>query len=82
VFLFMTSPNKNDPFTPTNYPAGFPLAELAEVRLWTQDETWSHKDGLATAYKATLAVIKNSLAMPGKGASITIKFTNPPSIGE
>ncbi len=76
VFLFITSPQKNDPFNPANYPAGFPLIELADVRLWIQEETWTHKDGIATAYKANLTVIKNRLAMAGKGADIKIKFTN------
>lgn len=75
AFLLMTSPPKNDPFSPANYPAGFPLAELADVRLWVQDETWSHQNGIATAYKANLTVIKNRLAMAGKGADIKIKFT-------
>ena len=76
VFLFMTVPHKNDPFSPTNYPAGFPLADLADIRLWTQDENWSHKDGIVTAYKANLTVIKNRLAMAGKGAIVSLKFAH------
>ncbi|MEW5959920.1 MAG: hypothetical protein AB1801_19535 [Chloroflexota bacterium] len=74
VFLFMTAALQNDPFNLANYPAGFPLAELADIRLWIQDECWSHKDGLATAYKANVTVIKNRLAMAGKGASLNLKF--------
>jgi recombination protein RecA len=77
VFLFMTFAQRNDPFGSENYPAGFPLAELADVRLWIQDETWTHKDGTAIAYKANLTVIKNRLAIAGKGADIKIKFTVP-----
>ena len=76
VFLISTSAQKNDPFSPTNYPPGFPLSELADVRLWIQDETWSYKDGLATAYKANLTVIKNTLTIAGKGADIRIKFSD------
>jgi RecA/RadA recombinase len=74
VFLFITVPRKKDPFSPANYPAGFPLAEMADIRLWLQDEVWTHKEGVATAYKANLTVIKNRLAMAGKGASIRIKL--------
>ncbi len=74
VFLFLTTPHENDPFSPTNYPPGFPLAEFADVRLWVQDETWTQKDGLTQAYKANLTVIKNELAMPGLGATIRVKL--------
>jgi hypothetical protein len=74
VFLWLTSPLKNDPFNPENYPIGFPLMELADIRLWIQDETWTHKDGIATSYKATLTVIKNRLGIAGKGADIRIKL--------
>ncbi len=76
IFLFITSPHHKDPFSPANYPAGFPLAELADLRLWVQDETWTYKEGTATAYKASLAVIKNRLAIAGKGADVRIKFTH------
>ena len=76
IFLFLTAAQKNDPFSPTNHPAGFPLSELADVRLWIQEETASHKNGRIATYKATLAVIKNSLTSPGKGADIRIKFTD------
>lgn len=74
AFLFITAPPQNDPFSPLNYPAGFPLAEIADVRLWVQDENWTHKAGLATAYKATLTVVKNRLDVAGKGANINIKL--------
>jgi len=76
VYLFSTTAQKNDPFSPTNYPPGFPLSELADVRLWIQDETWSYKDGIATAYKSNLTVIKNTLTIAGKGADIRIKFSD------
>lgn len=75
VFLFLTASPRNDPFDPANYPSGFPLAELAEVRLWLQDENWTYKDGFATAYKANLTVIKNGVAMAGKGTNVNIKFS-------
>jgi recombination protein RecA len=76
IFLFLTAAQKNDPFSPVNHPAGFPLSELADVRLWIQEESASHKNGLIAAYKATLAVIKNNLAPAGKGADIRIKFND------
>jgi hypothetical protein len=76
IFLFLTAAKKNDPFSPANHPAGFPLSELADVRLWIQEETASHKNGLIATYKATLAVIRNNLAPAGKGADVRIKFTD------
>lgn len=76
VFLFVTYPLKNDPFNPQIYPAGFPLGEMADVRLWVQEESWTYKDGLSTAYKANLTVIKNRLAMAGKGTDIRIKLAD------
>lgn len=75
AFLIITAVPHNNPFDPTNYPPQFPLADLADLRLWTQDEAWSRKAGITTAYKANLTVIKNRLALAGKGANITIKLT-------
>lgn len=77
AFIFITNPAKNSPFDPQIYPAGFPLAELADVRMWVQEESWTYNEGVSTAYKANLTVIKNRLAMAGKGADIKIKFTSP-----
>jgi recombination protein RecA len=74
VFLFLTTPFEDNPFSPTSYPSGFPLADLADIRLWVQEENWTYKEGLATAYKASLAVIKNRLAPVGTGADIRIKL--------
>jgi recombination protein RecA len=81
VFLFLTVSPQNAPFNPANYPTGFPLAELAEVRLWLQDENWSYKEGAVTTYKANLTVIKNGLAVAGKGTNVTIKFSPPGPFG-
>ncbi|MBN1218700.1 MAG: hypothetical protein JXM69_07220 [Anaerolineae bacterium] len=75
VFLFVTNPLADNPFSPANYPPGFPLAELAEVRLWVQNEHWTYQDGLTTIYRASLAVVKNRLAPPGMGADIRIKLS-------
>ena len=75
AFLFITSPFDDNPFTPTNYPAGFPLAEVADIRLWIQNESWTHKDDIATGYKANLTVIKNQLAVAGTGADLKINMT-------
>jgi hypothetical protein len=75
VFLFLTNPVDNNAFAPANYPPGFPLADLADIRLWVQSESWTNKDGFATAYKASIAVIKNRLAAVGTGTDIRIKLT-------
>lgn len=75
TFLFITSSLSDDPFDPANYPAGFPLDEVADIRLWIQAESWTHKDGLITAYKASLTVIKNQLAIAGTGADIRVNMT-------
>jgi recombination protein RecA len=75
AFLFVTSPSEDTPFSPANYPAGFPLAEIANIRLWIQEDTWTHQHGIATAYKASLAVIKNEWAVAGAGADIRINLT-------
>lgn len=72
AILFVTTAPDENPFDPANYPAGFPLAEVADIRLWVQNEAWTHRDGLATAYKASLVVVKNRLAIAGKGADIKI----------
>ena len=77
VFLFITAPQKADPFNPANYPPAFPLAEVAPIRLWLQDEKWDYHNGLSTAYKATITVIKNELALAGKSAALKIKFSAP-----
>ena len=77
AFIFVTTPQQKDPFSPSNYPGGFPLADLAEIRLWVQDENWSYDAGLVTAYKASLTVVKNELATAGKGATVRIKLASP-----
>lgn len=74
VFLFVTHLTYEDPFDSANYPAGFPLANLADIRLWAQNENWTYSNSLATTYKANLTVIKNRLAPPGIGADIRIKL--------
>lgn len=77
VCLFVTTAQKNNPFASQNYPPGFPLANVAHLRLWLQEETWTRKSGVTTAYKANLTVIKNDLAMAGTGANIRIKMVSP-----
>lgn len=72
--LFVATALDNNPFSPANYPPGFPLSEVADIRLWVQNETWTHRDGLAVAYKAGLVVVKNRLAIAGKGADIKISL--------
>jgi hypothetical protein len=77
VFLCITTPQKNDPFNPANYPPAFPLTEATPIRLWLQEENWSYKNGLSIAYKATVTVIKNDLALAGKSAAVRVKFSAP-----
>jgi recombination protein RecA len=74
AFLFITSPIEDNPFSPDNYPVGFPLAEIADIRLWIQTEAWTHQDSIATAYKASVAVIKNQWALAGVGADVRINL--------
>lgn len=76
ALLVITMSQDNNPFNPANYPPGFPLADLADIRLWVQNENWTYKGGVATAYKASLTVIKNRLAAVGLGADIRIKLTD------
>ena len=75
AFLFVTSPIADDPFSPDNYPPPFQLSDLADIRLWVQDENWSYKNSVATAYRATVTVIKNNLAPVGTGADVRLKFS-------
>ncbi len=74
IFLFVTAPTRQDPFAVENYPAGFPLGNAAALRLWLQEETFAYANGVPSAYKASLTVIKNELAVAGKGASVRIKL--------
>jgi hypothetical protein len=77
VFLFITRADDDNPFNPSNYPLGFPLAELADIRLWVQNENWTYKEaGIAMLYKANLTVIKNRLATVGTGADVKIKLAS------
>jgi recombination protein RecA len=75
AFLFITSPLEDDPFNPAGYLPNFQLDELADIRLWVQDENWTYKHSVATAYRASVTVIKNQLAPVGTGADIRIKFS-------
>lgn len=74
AFLFITSPLEDNPFSPDNYPAGFPLGEIANIRLWIQTEAWTQQDSITTAYKASVAVIKNQWAVAGTGADVRISL--------
>ena len=75
AFLFVTCPLEDDPFNPAGYLPNFQLDELADLRLWVQDENWTYKHSVATTYRANLTVIKNQLAPVGTGADIRIKFS-------
>jgi recombination protein RecA len=75
AFLFVTSPAEANPFSSANYPAGFALMDAADLRLWIQAESWTHRDGLDTGYRASLAVIKNRWAVAGAGAELRISLT-------
>jgi recombination protein RecA len=73
----LTTPTENDPLTSLNYPAGFPLYEVADVRIWIQADKWSYQAGLRSSYRSTLTVIKNRLAPSGKGAVVRFSLTRP-----
>lgn len=77
AFLFVTTPTESDPFTYANYPAGFPLPEVVDVRIWVQDEKWSQRPGKRSSYRSTLTVIKNRLAPVGKGAEVRVTLARP-----
>ncbi len=76
AFLFITHPLKTDPFEVKNYPPNFLLADIAAIQIWVQEENWTYKAGLSTAYKANVTIIKNELAIAGKGGNIRIKLNN------
>ena len=77
AFLCLTHPEEGDPFIHTNYPPGFPLPEIAAVRLWVQDEGWLRKGAQISGYRGNITVIKNSLGVSGQGANVRIPFIDP-----
>jgi hypothetical protein len=77
VFLCLTVPQEIDPFIHTNYLPGFPLNEVAEVRLWVQDEGWIKRNGQIGGYRGNVTVIKNTLGPSGKGANLRVPFVDP-----
>ncbi len=76
AFVVVTHSSQDDPFHPQNYPPGFPLADVATVRLSIQEEGWTYQGVLATAYKANITVIKNQLGAAGTGADVRIKLSH------
>jgi recombination protein RecA len=77
AFLCLTHPEDMNPFIHTNYLPAFPLNEVADVRLWVQDEGWIGKGEQIGGYRGNITVIKNNLAASGKGANIRIPFVDP-----
>ena len=77
AFLCITHTKDANPLTYTNYLPAFPINEVADVRLWVQDEGWIKKGGEIGGYRGTVTVIKNNLAPSGKGANIRIPFVDP-----
>jgi hypothetical protein len=75
--LCLTLPQDMDPFIHTNYLPGFPLNEVAEVRLWVQDEGWIKRRGEISGYRGNVTVVKNTLGPSGKGANLRIPFVDP-----
>jgi hypothetical protein len=75
--LYLTTPEEVDPFIHTNYPPGFPLSEVADIRLWVQDEGWIKRKQQISGYRGNVTVIKNRLAPRGKGANLRIPFVDP-----
>ncbi|MFQ5612292.1 MAG: hypothetical protein ACE5H9_09190 [Anaerolineae bacterium] len=47
------------------------------MRIWVQHESWSNGRGARRSYRSTLTVIKNRLALAGKGAEVRISLTGP-----
>jgi len=77
AFLYLTTPKEVDPFIHTNYPSGFPLNEVADLRFWIQDEGWIKRKQMISGYKGSVTVIKNRFALGGKGANLRIPFVDP-----
>lgn len=77
VFLYVTQLEDVDPFIHTNYVSGFPLNDIADVRLWVQDEGWMRKGDQVGGYRGNITVIKNMLSASGKGVNIRIPFIDP-----
>lgn len=77
VFLYLTTPAAGDPLIHTNYPPGFPLAEVADIRLWVHDEGWIIREQQINGYRGNITVIKNQLGANGKGANVRILFVDP-----
>ena len=77
VCLYLTLMSGDDPFTLANYLPGFPLSDVADVRLWVQDEGWIRRDEQIGGYRGNITVIQNALAPSGKGANIRIPFVDP-----
>jgi hypothetical protein len=77
VFLAVTHTEDVNPLIYTNYLPTFPLNEVADVRLWVQDEGWIKKGADIGGYRGAITVIKNKLAPSGKGANIRIPFVDP-----
>ncbi|RME74150.1 MAG: hypothetical protein D6784_10580 [Chloroflexi bacterium] len=75
AFLLLTTPQEKHPFHPLNYPRGFPLDRLAEIRLWIQEEHWLPRRGPKTTCRLQVAVVDSRLAAPGKGVSLRIKLS-------
>jgi len=76
VFLYVTLLEDVDPFIHTNYLPGFPLNDVADIRLWVQDEGWIRKEEQIGGYRGNITVVKNTLAASGKGANIRIPFVD------
>lgn len=76
AFLAITAATTQNPLNLVDYPPAFPLPDVARLRLWLQDEQWTFADGIATAYKTSLTVVKNDFGMVGKGANLRIKLTS------
>jgi hypothetical protein len=77
VVLCLTLPQDLDPFIHTNYLPGFPLNEVADIRLWVQDEGWIRRNGQISGYRGNVTVIKNALGADGKGANLRVPFVDP-----
>jgi len=80
AIFVVTVMEKDDPFIHLNYPPGFPLNTVADIRLWLQDEGWSKRKGQINGYRGNVTVIQNRLAPTGKGAVLRIPFNDPQAL--
>ncbi len=77
AFLYLSQLEDGDPLLHTNYPPGFSLAEVVDLRLWLQEEGWIRSRGLVSGYRGNVTTVKNTFGGGGKGAVLRVSFIDP-----